>query len=115
MKILITGGAGFIGSNLADHFLANGHELLVIDNYATSRRDNLTSHPKLKIIEESIADRGVCEEAWNTFKPEVVIHAAASYKDPQNWEEDSLTNVLGTVNVVKESIKSRVRRVIYFQ
>src|SRR5207244_3821868 len=50
-----------------------------------------------------------------SFKPEIVVHAAASYKDPENWKEDVLTNVLGTSNVVKESIKSHVKRVIYFQ
>ena len=56
MRILITGGAGFIGSNLADRLLARGDEVLVIDNYATGRRDNLTDHDALTVVEETIAD-----------------------------------------------------------
>lgn len=58
MKVLITGGAGFIGSHLTDRLLARGDEVLAIDNYATGRRDNLTPHPNLKIVEGSIAEIG---------------------------------------------------------
>jgi nucleoside-diphosphate-sugar epimerase len=57
MKILITGGAGFIGSHLADRLLANGHEVAVIDNYQTGRRDNLTPQDGLTVVEGSIADK----------------------------------------------------------
>ncbi len=56
MKVLITGGAGFIGSHLADRLLARGDEVLVIDNYATGRRDNLTERDGLTIVEGTIAD-----------------------------------------------------------
>ena len=56
MKILITGGGGFIGSNLADRLLSEGHEVLTVDNYATSRRDNLTPQDRLTIVEGSIAE-----------------------------------------------------------
>ena len=56
MKVLITGGAGFIGSYLADRLLERGDEVLVIDNYSTARRDNLTPHPNLEIVEGTIAD-----------------------------------------------------------
>jgi len=115
MKILITGGAGFIGSNLTDHLLTQSHDILVIDNYATSCRDNLMSHPKLKIIEGTIADHALVADAFSSFKPEIVVHAAASYKDPENWIEDTLTNVLGTTHIAKESIKARIKRLIYFQ
>ena len=51
MKVLITGGSGFIGSHLADRLLADGHEVLVIDNYSTGRRDNLAEHDALTIVE----------------------------------------------------------------
>lgn len=56
MKVLITGGAGFIGSHLTDSLLLRGDQVLVIDNYATGRRDNLTSQPRLEIVEGTIAD-----------------------------------------------------------
>ena len=115
MKIFITGGAGFIGSHIADRILARGDMVMVIDNYSTGRRDNLTPNSNLKIVEGSIADTALVEELVSGFTPDVVIHAAASYKDPDNWEEDSRTNVLGTANVVKSSKRAGVKRLIYFQ
>jgi len=116
MKILITGGAGFIGSHLADKLLlVDGNEVLVIDNFATGRRDNLTPHPHLTVIEGSIADEKLIEQVFNDFAPEIVIHAAASYKDPHNWAEDARTNALGTALVVAASEKLKVKRFIYFQ
>ena len=115
MKILITGGAGFIGSHLADRLLARGDEVLVIDNYATGRRDNLKANPKLTVVEGTIADAGLVSRTFESFVPEVVIHAAASYKDPAAWVEDSLTNAAGTAAVVQAAEKAKVGRLIYFQ
>lgn len=115
MKVLITGGSGFIGSHLADRLLADGHEILVIDNYATGRRDNLTPHDSLSVVEATIADAGAVSGAFSDFRPDCVVHAAASYKDPDNWREDVLTNSLGTVNVVHAARESGTARLIYFQ
>lgn len=115
MKVLITGGSGFIGSHLADRLLARGDEVLVIDNYATGRRDNLTPQSKLTMVEGSIADRDLVRSTFEDFKPEQVVHAAASYKDPNNWVEDTRTNVLGTANVVQASHSTSIKRLIYFQ
>ncbi len=115
MKILITGGAGFIGSHLAEKLLAKNHKILVIDNYQTGRRDNLKPHKNLTIIENTIANRKVVEKIFDKFKPDKVIHAAASYKDPNNWFEDSMTNIIGTINIVNSSQKHKVKRIIYFQ
>lgn len=115
MKVLITGGAGFIGSHLTDKLLAQGHQVLVIDNFQTGRRDNLTPNPSLTIVEGSIADKALVNKTFADFIPDVVVHAAASYKDPNNWEEDALTNVLGTIYVTEAAKKLEVKRVIYFQ
>jgi UDP-glucose 4-epimerase len=115
MKILITGGAGFIGSHLSDRLLARGYRILVIDNYATGRKDNLTPHPNLKVIEGTIADTKLIDHLFDGFQPDQVIHAAASYKDPYNWMEDTRTNVLGTANVVQAAERLKVKRLIYFQ
>lgn len=115
MKILITGGAGFIGSHLADALLARGDQVLVIDNYATGRRDNLRARDGLKIVEGTIADRQLVDREFDAFKPEVVVHAAAAYKDPHDWIEDTLTNVLGAVHVAQAAKRCEVRRLIYFQ
>jgi UDP-glucose 4-epimerase len=115
MKALITGGAGFIGSTLADRLLARGDSVLVIDNYATGRRDNLTPQAGLEVVEGSIADRALVKDCFTRFSPDIVIHAAASYKDPNAWEEDSLTNVVGGANVTQEAVACKVKRLIYFQ
>lgn len=115
MKVLITGGGGFIGSHLADRLLAEDHEVLVIDNYATGRRDNLTDHDALTVVEATIADDEVTTDTLASYAPDCVVHAAASYKDPDNWREDVRTNSLGTVNVVKAAVEAGVPRLIYFQ
>ncbi|MDQ7779980.1 MAG: NAD-dependent epimerase/dehydratase family protein [Planctomycetota bacterium] len=115
MKVLITGGAGFIGSHLADALLRRGDTVCVVDNYSTGRRDNLSSNPNLTVIEGTIADAALTASAFDRSRPQVVVHAAASYKDPDNWAEDCLTNVLGTVNVIKAAKQIGVRRLVYFQ
>jgi UDP-glucose 4-epimerase len=115
MKVLITGGAGFIGSHLADRLIAQGHDVYVIDNYATGRRDNLTPHNRLRVIEGTIADKPFVERIFDECRPDQVVHAAASYKDPDNWSEDGLTNCVGTAHVVQAAKRLNVQRLIYFQ
>lgn len=115
MNVLITGGAGFIGSHITDRLLERGDEVLVIDNFATGRRDNLEARPGLTLIEGTIADPELVARTFSLFKPEVVVHAAAAYKDPANWAEDARTNVLGTANIVQAAAQGGVRRLIYFQ
>jgi len=115
MRVLITGGAGFIGSHLTDRLLKRGDEVLVIDNYSTGRRDNLKPHSNLKVVEGTIADRDLVYGLVGDFKPDYVAHAAAAYKDPDNWEEDSRTNTLGGAIVTQASIRGSVKRMIYFQ
>ena len=115
MRVLITGGAGFIGSHLANRLLERGDEVLAIDNYATARRDNLSEHRNLTVVEGTIVDGDVVRSAIDTFSPEVVAHAAASYKDPENWSEDAATNAVGTANVVKAAEAAGVTRLVYFQ
>lgn len=115
MKILITGGAGFIGSHLAGRLLARGDQVLVIDNYVTGRRDNLSLHDNLTIVDGTITDEKLVHHHFAQFQPDIVIHAAASYKDPQNWPEDSRTNVVGTANIVQATERWGAKRLIYFQ
>lgn len=115
MKIFITGGAGFIGSHLADRLLQRGDEVKVIDNFATGRRDNLKKHPKLELIEDSISNEKLVKNLIKSWNPDVIVHAAASYKDPNNWQEDSMTNVLGTAIMAQAGMEINVKRFIYFQ
>jgi UDP-glucose 4-epimerase len=115
MNILITGGAGFIGSHIADCCLARGDKIWVIDNFETGRRDNLTSHDNLTIVEGCISDRSLMESIFQNAQPEVVVHAAASYKDPDNWTRDTQTNAVGTALVCELAKKTSVKQLIYFQ
>jgi|TARA_Y100000389_G_scaffold196354_1_gene229166 UDP-glucose 4-epimerase len=114
-NILVTGGSGFIGSHLVDNLLAKGDRVVVIDNYETGRRDNLKSHENLVLVEGTIADKDLVDKLISENKVELVVHAAASYKDPNNWVQDSLSNVVGTVNVVQSCKKHNVKKIIYFQ
>jgi UDP-glucose 4-epimerase len=115
MRVLITGGAGCLGSNLAERLLAQGHDVAAIDNYATGRRDALAPHPKLKVVEGAVEDRPALAALFEEFKPTHVVHAAASYKDPDDWRRDTMANVLGSANVIQLAKQHGVRRFVYFE
>lgn len=115
MKLLITGGAGTLGSSLIEKYLPEGHQILVIDNFATGRRELVPAMAGLILVEGDIADGDLVNEHFLSFKPDVVIHSAAAYKDPLNWVEDSRTNVLGSIHVAKAAIEHGVKKVINFQ
>jgi UDP-glucose 4-epimerase len=114
-RILVTGGAGCLGTNLVGRFLEQGHEICVIDNYATGRRDFHPSHAALRVHDGSIADARLITEIFASFRPTHVIHSAAAYKSPDDWAEDVATNVLGTVHVAQAARTAKVERLIYFQ
>ena len=115
MRILITGGAGCLGSNLIEHWLPKGHEILVIDNFATGKSEVVPAIPGLTVREGSIADASLVDECFSLFRPEVVIHAAAAYKDPDDWLEDSTTNIIGSIVVARAAQAFKLRRLINFQ
>ena len=115
MKVMITGGSGQIGSHVAALLLARGDRVLAIDNFATGRRDNLDPHPNLEVEENSIVDAPLMDRLFADFRPEVVVHTAASYKNPNDWESDALVNCVGTAIVAKACKTHKVRRLIYFQ
>lgn len=115
MRILITGGAGCLGSNLIEHWLPLGHEIFVIDNFATGKREVVPEVPGLTVREGSIADQALVDACFSEFQPDVVIHAAAAYKDPDDWVEDARTNVIGSAYVARAAKVSGARRLINFQ
>lgn len=115
MKILITGGLGQIGSHVAEMMLERGDELLVIDNLATGRVEHLNSHPRLEVVIGTIADRNLVSALMEKFRPDAVVHAACSYKDPDDWYNDTLTNCVGGSNIVDAAKRFGVKRFIYFQ
>lgn len=116
-KILITGGAGFIGSNLVEHFLGKGHQVVVLDNFATGHRHNLTQHrenPNFTLIEGDIRNNTDCQKAVDGV--DYVLHQAAlgsvprSIKDPQTSNE---VNVTGFLNMLVAARDAGVKRFIY--
>ena len=115
MRILITGGAGCLGSNLIEHWLPQGHEIFVIDNFATGKREVLPPIAGLTVVEGSIANAELVINCFEQFKPTHVIHSAAAYKNPNDWIEDTATNVLGTINVAQASLTHGVKRFVNFQ
>lgn len=116
-KILITGGAGFIGSNLCDHFISRGDEVTVLDNFATGFKHNiehLFTHPNFILMEGDIRDFETCEKAC--AGKDYILHQAAlgsvprSIKDPITSNE---VNVGGFLNMLVASRNAKVKRFIY--
>lgn len=115
MKLLVTGGAGSLGANIVEHWLAKDVPVAVIDNFATSRKDALAPHDKLTLVEGSIAERATVDSLFAAFQPTHVAHCAAAYQDPDDWASDAATNTDGTVHVVKASREAGVKRFVYMQ
>mgnify|MGYP000191493275 CR=1 FL=1 len=112
MFVAITGGAGFIGSNLADKLIERGDRVRIVDNLETGQLPNINS--KAEVVIGSISHNVVMEE-FMSYVPDVVVHAAASYKDPDNWAKDTFTNTVGTVKLLETCKRVGVKRIIYFQ
>ena len=115
MKIFITGGCGQIGSHIAEMLLERGDEVLVIDNLATGRREHLQDHPDLRVVIDTIANKVLVDSLVSDFRPDAIVHTAASYKNPDDWYNDTLTNCVGGSNVIHAAKSFGVKRFIYFQ
>lgn len=115
MRLLITGGAGCLGSNIIEHYLPQGITIAVIDNFVTGNRELVPELPGLNLYEGDCSNEILVERAFDEFKPTHVIHSAASYKDPLNWKEDTITNILGSVTISKACQKYGIEKVINFQ
>ncbi len=102
-KILITGGAGFIGSHLVDVCLNAGHTVLVYDNFSVGNHTFLQDHPSLKIVEGDILDASLLAKTVQEFNPEVLYHLAAIHFIPACENDPAMAlriNVEGTQNVL---------------
>ena len=115
MKFLITGGLGQIGSHITEMLLDRGDEVIVIDNLETGRREHLQNNENLTIYINTIANRDEVFSIVQSSKPDVIVHAAASYKSPNDWYNDTLTNCVGGCNIIEAAKKYNVSRFIYFQ
>jgi len=115
MRVLITGGGGFIGSHLVERLLHDGHDVRVLDNFATGRRENLVDlSDHIEIVEGDVQSY---ERAHTAVRGcEVVFHQAALPSVPRSVQDpltSNAVNVIGTLNILLASRDSAVRRVIY--
>jgi nucleoside-diphosphate-sugar epimerase len=116
MRIYVTGACGQVGSHVTELLLERGDTVLGVDNLATGRREHLpASHPRLTLEIGSIADRDLVERHVASFRPDVIVHTAASYKDPDDWYEDNLTNCVGGANLIAAARRHGTGRFVYFQ
>jgi UDP-glucose 4-epimerase len=118
MRALVTGGAGFIGSNLVDALLARGDEVIVVDDLSTGRRQNLDSalSTGATLVEADIRDREAIEELAGRERPEVVFHLAAQIdvrKSVADPAFDASINVGGTANVLEAARVAETQRVVF--
>lgn len=113
MKIIITGGAGFIGSNLADELIGQGHQVVVLDNLSTGSKKNL--NPRAKFYKADVCSPSVFK-IFEKEKPEVVFHFAAQIdvrKSAENPIEDARINILGGINILENCKINKVKKVIF--
>jgi UDP-glucose 4-epimerase len=118
MKTLVTGGAGFIGSHLADALLARGDEVTVLDNFSTGKHRNLESAlaAGADLIEGDILDRELVEKTLQSVRPQTVFHLAAQGEVQRSIEEpafDATVNVVGTVNLIEASKEIGLDRFVF--
>jgi len=114
MKILVTGGAGFIGSWVVDKLIEKGNEVVLIDNFSTGKKENLNEKAKIYYLDICEHDRLV--EIFEKEKPEIVFHLAAQVMLRKSIEDplyDAKNNVLGTISVLEACRKCNVRKIIY--
>lgn len=113
MKVIVTGGAGFIGSHIVDLLIENDFEVCVIDNLIHGKKENINSQAKfykLDIRDESIL------EIFEKERPDIVIHNAAQISVPNSIEdpiEDSSINIMGSINIIEAARISGVKKIIY--
>ena len=116
MKVLVTGGAGFIGSNLVDKLVQKGQKVIVLDNFSTGQRSNLSRHNKknVKIIKVDISGNKSLDKYFKNI--DYVFHLAGladivpSIENPSKYFK---SNVVGTFNVIQAAKKAKIRKFIY--
>ncbi len=113
MKVLVTGGAGFIGSHIVDSLIVQGHEVAIIDNLSHGLKSNING--QAKFYNADIRDSCI-HNIFKEFKPEVLCHHGAQVKVPSSMDNpinDADINILGTINLLEACRKNGVRKVIY--
>ncbi|HOJ22347.1 MAG TPA: NAD-dependent epimerase/dehydratase family protein [Armatimonadota bacterium] len=113
MKVLVTGGAGFIGSHVVDRLIADGHQVVVVDDLSNGKRENL--NPAATFYQMDIQDPALAD-LFEKEKPEIVNHHAAQMDVRRAVEDpvfDARVNILGFLNVLENCVRHQVRKVIF--
>lgn len=114
MRVMVTGGAGFIGSHIADALVRAGHELLVLDDLSNGKRENVPAAARFS--QTDIRDAGAVERVFAEFIPEVVCHQAAQTSVSVSAREparDAMVNIIGGINVLQACVRRRVARIVF--
>ncbi len=113
MKILVTGGAGFIASHVVDALVKEGHDVAVVDDLSMGKREQV--HPSARFYRVDIRDRQALDEVFRTERPEVVNHHAAQADLRRSMSEpsfDASVNIVGSLNLLEFSLTHKVRKFI---
>jgi len=114
MRILVTGGAGFIASHITDAYLAAGHKLAVVDDLSRGKLEQVNG--KARFFKADVRDKARLEKVFRSFRPEIVNHHAAQIdlrKSVADPAMDAMINIIGSVNVLELALKSRAKKVIF--
>jgi UDP-glucose 4-epimerase len=114
VRILVTGGAGFIGSHVVDAYVTAGHDVAIIDNFSTGNEANL--NPEARLFRVDLRDQPEVEKAIASFRPEIVNHHAAQAEVPRSVADpafDAQVNLIGGIHLIKASADHGVAKVIF--
>ncbi len=114
MRVLITGGAGFIGSHIVDACLAAGHEPSVVDDLSSGSPKNLPEH--VRLFQVDLCDQQQLQHAFSEARPDVVVHQAAQVSVSRSVREPALdanVNVLGLLNVLDQAVRVKSQRIVF--
>src|SRR5919112_2187281 len=112
MRVLLTGGAGFIGSHIAELLLAHGHEVAIVDNLSTGKRENVPEGTRFYEVDI----RSGCAEVFQGFQPQALCHQAAQMDVRRSVREpdfDADVNILGTVRLLQNCVEYKVGKVVF--
>lgn len=114
MKIIVTGGAGFIASHVADAYVSAGHEVVVADNLSTGRKENLNSSVPFRLVD--VTDRAKLRKVFLEERPDVISHHAAQIDVRKSVEDpafDARANIIGIINVLESAREASASKVIF--